>query len=101
MQVAATLTARRAVQTLPGIRDPTCMRLIGSPTLLASLWACQSYVAVPVQPVTLLPVSQRNPVRVFTKADVLLVIDDSFSMSGEQQRLPAAPPQLTNHLCAP
>jgi len=100
MQVAATLTARRAVQTLPGIRDPTCMRFIGSITLLASLWACQSYVAVPVQPVTLVAVSQRNRVRVFTKADVLLVIDDSFSMSGKQQRLAAALQNFTNDLDA-
>src|SRR5205807_9806681 len=100
MQVAATLTARRAVQTLPSIRDPTCMRFIGSLTLLASLWAWQSYVAVPVQPVTLVAVSQRNRVRVFTKADVLLVIDDSFSMSGKQQRLAAALQNFTNDLDA-
>src|SRR5947209_6806990 len=100
MQVAATLTARRAVQTLPSIRDPTCMRFIGSLTLLASLWACQSYVAVPVQPVTLVAVSQRNKVRVFTKADVLLVVDDSFSMSGKQQRLAAALQNFTNQLDA-
>src|SRR5438067_871383 len=100
MQVAATLTALSAVQTLPGIRDPTCMRLIGSLTLLASLWACQSYVAVPVQPVTLVAVSQRNRVRVFTKADVLLVIDDSFSMSGKQQRLAAALQNFTADLDA-
>src|SRR5437763_16357625 len=98
MQVAATLTARRAVQTLPTIRDTTCMRFIGSLTLLASLWACQSYVAVPVQPVTLVAVSQRNRVRVFTKADVLLVIDDSYSMSGKQQRLAAALANFTASL---
>src|SRR5439155_19991371 len=96
MQVAATLTARRAVQTLPGIRGPTCMRFIGSLTLLASLWACQSYVAVPVQPVTFVAVSQRNRVRVFTKEDVLLVVDDSISLSGKQQRLPAALQNCTN-----
>src|SRR5436853_6187482 len=100
MQVAATLTARRAVQTLPSIRDPTCMRFVTSVTLLASLWACQSYVAVPVQPVTLVAVSQRNKVRVFTKADVLLVIDDSFSMSGKQQRLAAALQNFTAQLDA-
>lgn len=75
-------------------------RFIGSLTLLASLWACQSYVAVPVQPVTLVAVSQRNRVRVFTKADVLLVIDDSFSMSGKQQRLAAALQNFTNDLDA-
>src|SRR5438552_14971733 len=100
MQVAATLTARRAVQTLPGIRAPTRLRSITSLTLLASLWACQRYVAVPVQPVTLVAVSQRNRVRVFTKADVLLVIDDSFSMSGNQQRLAAALQNFTNDLDA-
>ncbi len=76
------------------------MRFIGSLTLLASLWACQSYVAVPVQPVTLVAVSQRNRVRVFTKADVLLVIDDSFSMSGKQQRLAAALQNFTDDLDA-
>jgi hypothetical protein len=66
------------------------MRSIPKITLLVLLCACQSYVAVPVQPVTLVAVSQRNKVRVFTKADVLLVVDDSFSMSGKQQRLAAA-----------
>src|SRR5438094_10361345 len=104
MQVAAALTARRGVQTLPAIRgvvgDPTCMRVITSVTLLVSLCACQSYVAVPVQPVTLVGVSQRNKVRVFTKADVLLVIDDSFSMSGKQQRLAAALQNFTGQLDA-
>jgi hypothetical protein len=69
-------------------------------TLLACLCACQSYVAVPVQPVTLVAVSQRNKVRVFTKADVLLVVDDSFSMSGKQQRLAAALQNFTNQLDA-
>ena len=76
------------------------MRFIGSLTLLASLWACQSYVAVPVQPVTLVAVSQRNRVRVFTKADVLLVVDDSFSMSGKQERLAAALQSFTGDLDA-
>ena len=69
-------------------------------TLLVCLCACQSYVAVPVQPVTLVAVSQRNKVRVFTKADVLLVVDDSFSMSGKQQRLAAALQNFTNQLDA-
>ena len=104
MQVAAALTARRGVQTLPAIRgvvgDPNRMRVITSVTLLVSLCACQSYVAVPVQPVTLVGVSQRNKVRVFTKADVLLVIDDSFSMSGKQQRLAAALQNFTAQLDA-
>src|SRR3954470_12712770 len=94
MQVAAALTARRSIQTLPTNR----MRAFTSVTLLASLCACQSYVAVPVQPVTLVAVSQRNRVRVFTKADVLLVIDDSFSMSGKQERLAAALQNFTAHL---
>src|SRR5438067_2683446 len=104
MQVAAALTARRGVQTLPAIRgvvgDPNRMRVITSVTLVVSLCACQSYVAVPVQPVTLVAVSQRNKVRVFTKADVLLVIDDSFSMSGKQQRLAAALQNFTSQLDA-
>jgi hypothetical protein len=76
------------------------MRTVWRLTLLASLCACQSYVAVPVQPVTLVAVSQRNKVRVFTKADVLLVIDDSFSMSGKQQRLAAALQNFTGQLDA-
>src|SRR5439155_21735942 len=96
MQVAATLTARRAVQTLPGIRDPTCMRLIGSLTLLASLWACQSYVAVPVHPVTLVALSPRNRFRLFTKAAVLLAIHAPVSTSGRPQRLAAAPQRSTH-----
>lgn len=76
------------------------MRAFTSITLLASLCACQSYVAVPVQPVTLVAVSQRNRVRVFTKADVLLVVDDSFSMSGKQQRLATALQNFTAQLDA-
>ena len=59
-------------------------------TLLVAGMSCQSYVAVPVQPVTLVAVSQRGKVRVATKADVLLVVDDSPSMSGKQDRLAAA-----------
>jgi hypothetical protein len=59
-------------------------------TLLAATAACQSYVAVPVSPVTLVSVAQRNTVRVATMADVLLVVDDSASMSGKQDRLAAA-----------
>jgi len=103
MRVAAALTARRSVQTLPANRntlDRIRMRVILSATLLVSLGACQSYVAVPVQPVTLVAVSQRNQVRVFTKADVLLVVDDSFSMSGKQQRLAAALQNFTAELDA-
>ncbi len=76
------------------------MRAFTTLTLLASLCACQSYVAVPVQPVTLVAVAQRNQVRVFTKADVLLVIDDSPSMSGKQQRLAAALQNFTSQLDA-
>jgi hypothetical protein len=96
MQVAAALTAWLCVQTLRASR----MRALTTVTLLASLCACQSYVAVPVQPVTLVAVSQRNKVRVFTKADVLLVVDDSFSMSGKQQRLAAALQNFTAELDA-
>jgi hypothetical protein len=76
------------------------MRFMVPITLLVSLCACQSYVAVPVQPVTLVAVSQHNKVRVFTKADVLLVVDDSFSMSGKQQRLAAALQNFTGDLDA-
>jgi len=74
------------------------MRAFPKVTLLALLCGCQSYVAVPVQPVTLVAVSQRNKVRVFTKADVLLVVDDSFSMSGKQERLAAALQNFTAQL---
>lgn len=69
-------------------------------TLLAASVACQSYVAVPVQPVTLVAVQQHARVRVATKADVLLVIDDSFSMSGKQQRLAQALEGFTAQLDA-
>jgi hypothetical protein len=48
------------------------MRSLLSSTVLCLLCACQSYVAVPVQPVTLVAVSQRAKVKVTTKADVLL-----------------------------
>src|ERR1700730_14061108 len=76
------------------------MRVLSSFTLLVLLCACQSYVAIPVQPVTLVAVSQRQKVKVATKADVLLVIDDSFSMSGKQQRLAAALQNFTGELDA-
>ena len=74
------------------------MRSVTSVTLLVLLCACQSYVAVPVHPVTLVAVSQRSKVRVATKADVLLVVDDSLSMSGKQQRLAAALQNFTSQL---
>jgi hypothetical protein len=74
------------------------MRTVISSTLLVLLCACQSYVAVPVHPVTLVAVSQRSKVRVATKADVLLVVDDSLSMSGKQQRLAAALQNFTAQL---
>ena len=67
-------------------------------TLLAVLSACQSYVAVPVQPATLVAVAQRSKVKVATKADVLLVVDDSYSMSGKQARLAAALQNFTQEL---
>jgi hypothetical protein len=66
------------------------MRRLAHITLLAAASACQGYVAVPVSPVTLVAVSQRSTVRVATEADVLLVVDDSASMSGKQDRLAAA-----------
>ena len=69
-------------------------------TLLAAAAACQSYVAVPVQPVTLVAVQQHAKVRVATRADVLLVVDDSFSMSGKQQRLAQALQGFTAQLDA-
>ena len=76
------------------------MRSVTQVTLLVVLGACQSYVAVPVHPVTLVAVSQRSKVRVATKADVLLVIDDSLSMSGKEQRLAAALQNFTTQLDA-
>src|SRR5712692_9097067 len=72
------------------------MRIVSLPTLLALLCGCQSYVAVPVQPMTLVAVAQRSKVRVATKADVLLVVDDSPSMSGKQDRLAAALQNFTS-----
>jgi len=74
------------------------MRTFTQITLLVLLAGCQSYVAVPVQPVTLVAVSQRSKVRVATKADVLLVVDDSLSMSGKQDRLAAALQNFTAQL---
>src|ERR1700694_2546226 len=78
------------------------MRIIRSTalTLLALGAACQNYVAVPVQPVTLVAVQQHAKVRVATKADILLVIDDSYSMSGKQQRLAQALQGFTGQLDA-
>jgi hypothetical protein len=69
-------------------------------TLLAAISACQGYVAVPVSPVTLVAVQQRSTVRVATRADVLLVVDDSASMSGKQGRLAAALADFTSQLDA-
>lgn len=76
------------------------MRTVTQLTLLVLLAGCQSYVAVPVQPVTLVVISQRSKVRVATKADVLLVVDDSLSMSGKQDRLAAALQNFTSQLDA-
>ncbi|TMA26169.1 MAG: hypothetical protein E6J78_14790 [Deltaproteobacteria bacterium] len=66
------------------------MRSLVYATLSALLCACQSYVAVPVQPATLVAVAQHSRVKVANKADILLVVDDSYSMSGKQERLSAA-----------
>lgn len=74
------------------------MRRVTAITLLAAASACQSYVAVPVQPVTLVGVSQRGKVRVATMADILFVVDDSWSMSGKQDRLAAALQDFTQRL---
>lgn len=67
-------------------------------TLLAGLAGCQSYVAVPVQPVTLVAVAQQKKVKVATKADLLFVVDDSLSMSGKQERLAQALQGFTDAL---
>ena len=74
------------------------MRRLTTITLLAAAAACQSYVAVPVQPVTLVAVAQHAKVRVATKADILLVVDDSYSMSGKQDRLAQALQGFTTEL---
>jgi hypothetical protein len=76
------------------------MRRILPATLLVIAAACQGYVAVPVSPVTLVSVVQRNQVIVATQADVLLVVDDSLSMSGKQDRLAAALADFTAELDA-
>src|SRR5262249_37316044 len=60
--------------------------------------ACQQYVAVPVQPVTLVAVAQHDQVRVASKVDILFVVDDSLSMSGKQDRLAAALASFTTPL---
>jgi hypothetical protein len=78
----------------------TDMRRILAATLLVIASACQGYVAVPVSPVTLVSVVQRNQVKVATQADVLLVVDDSLSMSGKQDRLAAALADFTAELDA-
>src|SRR5205085_12050507 len=62
------------------------------------LAACSGYVAQPVQPVTLIAVAQRQKVKVATQADVLLVVDDSLSMSGKQARLADALANFTRDL---
>lgn len=67
-------------------------------TLLAAAAACQSYLAVPVQPVTLIAVAQHQKVTVTTKADILFVIDDSLSMSGKQDRIAQALQGFTDAL---
>ena len=74
------------------------MRSLVYRTVLLLLCGCQSYVAVPVQPATLVAVAQHSRVKVATKADVLLVIDDSYSMSGKQQRLANALQNFTTAL---
>src|SRR4051812_16251577 len=68
--------------------------------LLVTASACQSYVAVPVQPATLVAVAQHSQVKVATKADILFVVDDSLSMSGKQDRLAQALAGFTTQLDA-
>jgi hypothetical protein len=69
-------------------------------TVLVTASACQSYVAVPVQPATLVAVQQHSQVRVTTKADILFVVDDSLSMSQKQDRLAQALANFTAALDA-
>src|SRR5438309_1199345 len=69
-------------------------------TLLVAGMSCQSYVAVPVQPATLVAVAQHSQVKVATKADILFVVDDSLSMSGKQDRLAQALAGFTAQLDA-
>jgi hypothetical protein len=69
-------------------------------TLLVAGMSCQSYVAVPVQPATLIAVAQHSQVKVATKADILFVVDDSLSMSGKQDRLAQALAGFTTQLDA-
>jgi len=69
-------------------------------TLLVAGLSCQSYVAVPVQPATLIAVAQHSQVKVATKADILFVVDDSLSMSGKQDRLAQALAGFTTQLDA-
>ena len=69
-------------------------------TLLVAGTSCQSYVAVPVQPATLVAVAQHSQVKVATKADILFVVDDSLSMSQKQDRLAQALAGFTTQLDA-
>jgi hypothetical protein len=69
-------------------------------TVLVAGTSCQSYVAVPVQPATLVAVAQHSQVKVATKADILFVVDDSLSMSGKQDRLARALAGFTAQLDA-
>ncbi len=69
-------------------------------TLVVAGMSCQSYVAVPVQPATLVAVAQHSQVKVATKADILFVVDDSLSMSGKQDRLAQALAGFTAQLDA-
>src|ERR1043165_4072973 len=69
-------------------------------TVLVTASACQSYVAVPVQPATLVAVQQHSQVKVTTKADILFVVDDSLSMSQKQDRLAQALANFTAALDA-
>jgi hypothetical protein len=69
-------------------------------TVLVAASACQSYVAVPVQPATLVAVQQHARIKVTTKADILFVVDDSLSMSQKQDRIAQALANFTAALDA-
>src|SRR4051812_2556788 len=69
-------------------------------TVLVATGGCPSYVAVPVQPPTLVAVQQHSQVKVTTKADILFVVDDSLSMSQKQDRLAQALANFTAALDA-
>src|SRR6201989_2416126 len=85
---------------MPIRRTQIAARVATLCTVLVAASACQSYVAVPVQPATLVAVQQHSQVKVTTKADILFVVDDSLSMSQKQDRLAQALANFTAALDA-